>query len=643
MYWEQIGFCVFVVGFIMVSSVKTIDKHRHHLRRKRILKNLLKVNYSKEDLLNHIASSGIVLKDTDGQEEKFEPYNGKAHLSKYIKVIVNYCVTFNSAFLIVGSLAESYLYGVRMVGNIISITLGFIYAFLIVQPFMYSLDEDIKTPYQYFERRYRNRKYVRAITAAAGMLFYFLFLTLYLWGCAVLLSTLIPQIPLWLSAVMIGVYSIVGSTIGGFTQSTKTNVLQFCILLAGLIMSLVFTIDKHKDLTPSQIWMLASENNRTKFFDTSADFTTRYTIINQCLSLSIPWTCVHSLLLPNFIRYRNIPGKRRSRFLIISHFPFMVLVNLILLISGGILCYIYFYGCDPIVTKKIVNKNQLGTYWIYLVLSEHVPSYTGILFASIIGYSVVQHSMGMALCGHTVFCEIIKPMFFDLFSCLRDNDEIIRWTKIILTILLGGLSTLLSIGFAYVRNTMLSLFFVFNNSINSPILGLFFLSAFNPYANDVGAMLAFLCNLGINFWLASGTVLISRLKSQEFPPETFLCNNDNHKNMTILNQNHRPHNYYYPTTKSFYNSTRFVEDYYPKNPALAYAYSIAPIWYCLFSLLFMIFMGSLFSLIYSLIKTRTIDADYKHAEERKPYLYIYRMFKMNSKQEKEKIVEVTFF
>jgi Na+/proline symporter len=58
---------------------------------------------------------------------------------------------------------------------------------------MVTLEDDIKTPYQYFERRYGNKKYVRAITATFGMIFYFSFLTLYLWGCANLLTTLIPQ------------------------------------------------------------------------------------------------------------------------------------------------------------------------------------------------------------------------------------------------------------------------------------------------------------------------------------------------------------------------------------------------------------------------------------------------------------------
>lgn len=626
MYWEQIGFCVFAIGFIMLSSVKTIDKYRFYLKKKKILKNLSDTYHSRQDLIDKIAESGIVIKNNDGTEEKLEPYDGKQNFSKYLKVIINYCMTFNSAFLVVGSLAESYWYGARMIGNIISITLGYIYAFFIVHPFIYSLEDEIKTPYQYFERRYGNKKYVRAITAGAGMLFYFFFLSLYLWGCAIILSTLIPEIPLWLSSVLMGAYSIGGSTIGGFTQSTKTNIFQFFILITGLIMTVVFTIISQSDIDLTDMWKLARENGRANIFDYNVDFSTRYTILNQSISLSIPWTCFHSLLLPNFIRYRNIPGKKRSKVLIISNFPFMVLINLILLISGSIFCFIYFLGCDPIASQKLVHSNQLGTYWIYNVLSEHVPSYAGIMFACIIAYSIVQHSMGLSLCGHTIVSEIIEPIFFDSFRLMKNNDTIVHWTKIILIVTLGILSTCVSIGFQFLKNTMLSLFFVFNNTIHSPILGLFTLSVFNPYSNAVGAMLAFVCNLAINFWLAIGNLFFSLLRSQKFKSDISQCNSSYHSDMSPLNLD-------YNGTPNELDSLT-IDDYYPKNIVLASLYSIAPIWYCLFSLLFTNIFGTLFSLIYSLIKTGHLDADRHYSDLRKPYLYFYRLSKMKKRYEK---------
>jgi hypothetical protein len=103
----------------------------------------------------------------------------------FIKSVLNYCVKYNSAVLIVGGLAESYLYGIRVICNIFSILLGFLYALLFIQPFMISLKDEVHTPYEYFQKRYRNKTYVRVVVCLISQFYYFTFLTLYLWGCEV--------------------------------------------------------------------------------------------------------------------------------------------------------------------------------------------------------------------------------------------------------------------------------------------------------------------------------------------------------------------------------------------------------------------------------------------------------------------------
>jgi len=67
--------------------------------------------------------------------------SNQSNMKGYIKKMINYSVAFNSSFLIVGSLSEAYFYSITMVGNILSVTLGFLYAFFIVHPFMYSLEK----------------------------------------------------------------------------------------------------------------------------------------------------------------------------------------------------------------------------------------------------------------------------------------------------------------------------------------------------------------------------------------------------------------------------------------------------------------------------------------------------------------------
>lgn len=64
--------------------------------------------------------------------------------------------------------------------------------------------------------------------------------------------------------------------------------------------------------------------------------------------------------------------------------------------------------------------------------------------------------------------------------------------------------------------------------------------------------------------------------------------------------------------------------FWPDNPLLYFMYSVAPIWYCLFSVLFNLVFGSVFSLVYALVKTGRLDLDASFSEERRKYLFFYR-------------------
>ena len=75
--------------------------------------------------------------------------------------------------------------------------------------------------------------------------------------------------------------------------------------------------------------------------------------------------------------------------------------------------------------------------------------------------------------------------------------------------------------------------------------------------------------------------------------------------------------------------------YSPDNEVLFYFYSLSPIWYSLFSLLFVTIFGSLISLIYSLIVKKTVDLDENYAFERKQYLFNFKKLKFCKKEDIE--------
>lgn len=158
-----------------------------------------------------------------------------------MKSIINHSITFNSSFLIVGGLSESYLYGLKMLPNIAAVMLGYMYALLIVYPFMYSLD--LKSPYDYLKRRYGGRECVKVACVCLALAYYFSFASLYLWGCAAIVNVLVPEsLSLGLANLVLGIYSVTGTLLGGYIQSTKTNAAQFLAVFFGLLTAMYLSL-----------------------------------------------------------------------------------------------------------------------------------------------------------------------------------------------------------------------------------------------------------------------------------------------------------------------------------------------------------------------------------------------------------------
>ena len=213
---DNCAFWGFSFIFVCLSLLHTIIKHRKDtnneyksITHKESIMKLVNVGLKKTESEIFIIDEEFHKDDHHSEEEeeaeklekKTKP---KTKQTNFYKSVINDCVKFNSTIIIVGGLSESYLYGVRMLGNLISVLLGYIYALVLIQPMMFRLSDKIQTPYDYFEKRYKNKTYIRIIVCLVSMFYYVCFLTLYLWGCAVAFTTLIPTIPFWTSSIMIG-------------------------------------------------------------------------------------------------------------------------------------------------------------------------------------------------------------------------------------------------------------------------------------------------------------------------------------------------------------------------------------------------------------------------------------------------------
>jgi Na+/proline symporter len=518
--------------------------------------------------------------------------------TKQIELWINSYTSFNSVVSFVGFTTETYYYGARLLINLVAISIGYIFSFFILQPFFY--DVDVKSPYEYMHKRYGNRLICRIISSFVGIVFHISFTTLFLWANATILSTIFPDLSLSISIIIIGSVSLLFAISGGLLQSMYTNSFQMIIFVFGITSALCLALIMPEGEL-DYYWNQAKNDNRLNFIVSSNDLSTRYTVWNQLFSLPIPWCGFHGLLVPNINRYKQIKPRKNSSIFIISNLPVMFIINTIAVFCG-ILSYITFFNCDPYLSNQIQNKNQIASFFLITAINKKLPSVAGLCLSALFVQGLVQHSFGISLSAQIFINEIINPI--SMHKTEKNLQQVtLNIIKPILVIIIGILSIFYSLSFQYVKNSILSLFFIFNNSINSPLFALFLLSMFNPYANHVGAFSSFIIALGINFWLgiSAVTTAMSNPKSQEFIQNITQCSN--------------------------LSEFRFVNanaTYKPENQTLFYLYSISSIWYCLFSLLFILIFGSIFSLLYSLITKRRWDLDENFKKERLKYLFSFK-------------------
>lgn len=273
-FWDQILFCVAATVFLVLNVL-----------------NLRAVSRKVADNKETSKTS-----DQAKQERKYW---------KHLKVLLSFYALFLSPILFIGFATETYLVGSQLLINLASVTIGYIIAFVFLLPIIFGLDKSIKTPYEYFQKRFDGSSWPRVISALSASFFYFALGSLFLYGATIILTTFLPM-PIWLASLLIGLYSATAA-IGKqncFKFTFWTSLAQFAVFLAGVVAAILITWLYHPTYTPGQLAEIMTASNRWKIIIDSGSPTVRYTVWNQLFSLPIPWAVVHCLTAANFTKYR---------------------------------------------------------------------------------------------------------------------------------------------------------------------------------------------------------------------------------------------------------------------------------------------------------------------------------------------------
>ncbi len=491
--------------------------------------------------------------------------------------ILNWWSTFNSPFLFTGLTCETYLFGARLSGNMLSNVIGYLIVIVFLQPLIYLLEETLDSPYKYLEKRHNGHTSIRVVVALVGNFFEFLLLSLRVWSCVVILHLMFPSLSLWSFTIVFGALSLIGILHDGYKQIALIEVFQILVTILTVLAAILLTLYHHNDKTktPADLWEIANTYGRRTFIDSKIDIQVPYTIWNQVLSSSLTRASNHALTDPNFKKIKVPATDFKSKLLVLANIPITIVFDM-LFVFAGIFAFIFFYKCDPIESGQLRDRNQIGPFWIMKSLSSHLPYVTGLFFSSLICNSLKLHSKGIVTSSNSIMDDVIKPTMLKFKIKSYPSIKCLRIFLLVSNILFAN-------ALIFPKNSLMSLFFLAANSINPSIFSIILLSFYLPFMNVFGLMVTFVTTLILSAWFAVARFVFLQFNLNGLPANTFGCK-DTFFNSSRIN-------------KTEANAFRVSENYFS-------IHTVSSLWYPLLCFLFTLVFGSLLSLIYQCIRKR---------------------------------------
>ncbi|XP_033113679.1 sodium-coupled monocarboxylate transporter 1-like [Anneissia japonica] len=483
---------------------------------------------------------------------------------------ISLVASFISAITVLGTPAENYVYGCMywMFGFAYIFTgLASAYFYL---PVFYNLE--VTSAYEYLEKRFN--KVVRLMGMVTFSLQMVIYMGIVIYAPSLALNA-VTGLDLWGAVFAIGIVCTFYTTIGGMKAVLWTDVFQVTVMVVGFVAIIIKGSMEVGGL--DRVWNISAEGGRIQFFDFNPDPTVRHTFWSVVIGGTFTWTAVYGVNQSQVQRYLTCGSANVAKIaLLISTIGMVIVVCLACL--SGLVMYAVYAGCDPLQRGEVAKSDQLIPYLV-MDLFDQMPGLPGLITSAVFSAALSTVSSGLNSLAAVYGEDVVKLVWPDM--------EESKYTKI--TKGLAGFFGLLSMGMAVVASymgdvlqTALSIF----GMIGGPLLGLFSLGIFFPWANTKGAIFGLISGLCMSFWIGIGAQFYPPYV--EKPPLSTCCCGADVGNFTMMFVSTDEY-----TTSSM--TTMMTMEMPEERPAIATLYSISYSWYSAIAWLTVIVVGLIIS------------------------------------------------
>ncbi|CAB0003185.1 unnamed protein product [Nesidiocoris tenuis] len=423
--------------------------------------------------------------------------------------------SYISGISLLGLPAEMYVYGTMywliIVSEVfVSFTMAYIYI-----PIFYKLQ--ITSSYEYLGMRF-NRK-VQTLGSCLFVLKMLLYIPMVIYVPALAFEQ-VTGINLHIVTPIVCVICIFYTTLGGLSAVVWTDTIQMFVMVAGIVAVLTIgtvnigfsnVISRNMDtqriefnvLVQRLTILLPTRMNMNKmkfrkcaikkigviFYRFTPDLTVRHTVWGVFFGNYFYWLASCSVNQAMVQRCLAMPTIAKARVAV-----WILAVGIIVLVSlccyTGLVVFAHFFDCDPLSANLIKKSDQILPYFV-MAISQNLPGLPGVFVSGVFSAALSTMSTGLNSMTGVIFQDLIKPNISLHITESQSSFVMKAMVVIIGSICVAMVFIVEKLGALIQAGKSLS------GITAGPLLGIFSLGIFFPWANAQGALIGGITGLAV--------------------------------------------------------------------------------------------------------------------------------------------------
>ncbi|XP_054618651.1 solute carrier family 5 member 6a isoform X1 [Dunckerocampus dactyliophorus] len=443
-------------------------------------------------LLAASAGIGLFYAFSGGRQRTTQEFLMADRSMSWLPVSLSLLATFQSAVAILGAPSEVYTFGTQYWFLGCSYFLGLLIPAHVFIPVFYRLR--LSSAYEYLELRFN--KTVRICGTVTFIFQMVIYMGVVLYAPALALNA-VTGFDLWGAVLAMGLVCTLYTALGGLKAVMWTDVFQTVVMFAGQLA--VIIVGAHQAGGIAEVWRKALNGSRIAGLDLNPDPLERHTFWTLGVGGIFLMLALYGVNQAQVQRYLSSRTEKEAVMSCYVVFPCQQIV----LCLGCLMGLVMFarYGEDSPLDKGYVKTNDQMVLYFVMDVFKDLPGLPGLFVACLFSGALSTISSAFNSLATVTMEDLIKPHFPNM-------------TESKATLLSKGLALaygLICLAMAYIASLMgsvlqaaLSIF----GMVGGPLLGLFCLGMFFPWANSIGAVVGLAAGLAMAFWIGIGSFVM---------------------------------------------------------------------------------------------------------------------------------------